>query len=90
MGSKFHILLRSVCSEPLAIEHEQSRHDHGHDRNDSDENECVLGTHASHPAGKCKPNNHCETVADKDHGDKSVIEDLNLLVWSLISSLDLG
>lgn len=84
MGSKFHILVRSVYSCTLTIHHEKSRHDHRNEGNNSYENECVLGTHPEEPVGKCKPNNHCEAVADKDHGYKGVIEYLTLLLWSLI------
>lgn len=81
--------MRSVYSNTLAVDHEESRHYHSQEGEDPNKNERVLDTHSADPAGECKLDNHCEAVADKDHGDKGVIEDLNLLLWSRIPSADL-
>lgn len=80
-SSKLPILGCSANSSPLAEYHEQGRHDDGHKRNHSDENEGVLDTHPFEPWGECKLDDHCKAVTDEDNGDKGVIENLVLLVW---------
>lgn len=79
MGSIFHILLRSVYSGTLAIEHKKSRHDHSNKGEDTNQNERVLNTHPGDPGRKCEPDDHCKGIANEHDGDKSIIKDLDLL-----------
>jgi hypothetical protein len=59
---------------------EQNREGKRRKGNGYDENEHVLNPHAGDPRANWEPSTRCEKVAHKDHRDKGVIENLNLLV----------
>lgn len=90
MSSISHIPLRSMYSDALAIEHEQSGHNHGDQGKDPNEDKCVLNTHTGDPEGKCEPDDHCKDIANEYHGDQSVIEDLDLSTQLLMLIQNLG